>query len=438
MKHKIKFFSLLISSIILVFMVGCTLQPEHTEKTALVIITCNNKFNRMHEYSNSVKNSVHSCIDSYGTIAIIGASSDPSILYQKDFDTADLMANDYHRNMVIEAIDSEIADIIINSRPSSSEVDVLESIRRAGAVFDELDDSSYSNYQLIIIGGGVSTCGVYTADHFTYSPEAIADEIEERHALPSVHKPVEVLWYGMGEYSGDQVVSPRSKDHLWRQYSEILTRAGYSVREPIAGIISTDWYGNDTDDYPSCKTYDFSDEAIPVLAENKNEEESTTEEEMITALQETEEETSETPIEEPTEISELKGLIFLPDSDQLVDEEAIHLLDPIIDNFLNNNEKTLVVGCSAGDQDSAWSFHLSCARAERIKEYMMEEGISEDRITAVGVSCCDLTHVDGLVPPEVPEAAVNRKVVIASFEKDSEYVSKTLKIHEGLLEKYPQ
>ena len=437
MNRKYIILSLLIFSLVLVFITGCTKQPEYNDKMALVIVTCNNQFVRQHEYSNSVKQSIHACLDSYGTITIVGASSDPSILYQKNFDIADLKANDYHREKIIENIDTEIRDIIIDSRPNTDEVDMLETVRRASAIIDEFDDS-YTSHQLIIIGGGVSTTGVYRADHFTYTPEAIADEIESRFSLPYVHKPVEVLWYAMGEYSGDQVVSQSAKDHLWKQYSEILTRAGYSVREPIAGIISTDWYGEDIDDYPTCKTYDLSDKDIPVLAENKIEEESTTEEKLTITLLKTEQESSESSFEAPTEISENEGLIFMPDSDQLVNPEAIHLLDPIINYYLNNNEKILLVGCSAGDNDSAYSFRLSCTRASRIKEYMVENGIPGNRITAVGVSCCDLTHISGLIPPEIPEAAVNRKVVIASFSSESDYVSKTLEIYDELIKKYPQ
>lgn len=110
---------------------------------------------------------------------------------------------------------------------------------------------------------------------------------------------------------------------------------------------------------------------------------------------------------------------FVGDSDQYVDEnQAVSVIRPIAEYMMENESFSIVlVGTTAGDENSDFCYALSKSRAERVKSTLVSLGISEARITAIGSACDNPWHIKnaGLTGEF---AARNRKVVLLSADSD--------------------
>ena len=70
-----------------------------------------------------------------------------------------------------------------------------------------------------------------------------------------------------------------------------------------------------------------------------------------------------------------------------------------------------MTGTTAGDTENNYVKELSTARANAVKRTLVDLGVSESRIKAIGLGNADPWHIEG-VGTTGPLAAQNRKVVI--------------------------
>ncbi len=128
---------------------------------------------------------------------------------------------------------------------------------------------------------------------------------------------------------------------------------------------------------------------------------------------------------EPSILSE-EQVRFVADSDVLVNpDEANEVLNPIVEYMLNKTDfNLLLIGTTAGDGLSDYSISLSNKRAERIKQILVENGVSEDRIITIGMGGTDPWHIYN-VGTSGELAAQNRKVVL--IDADSTIAQELIK-----------
>ena len=121
----------------------------------------------------------------------------------------------------------------------------------------------------------------------------------------------------------------------------------------------------------------------------------------------------ENVFEEPVILSE-DQVVFIGDkAEYLHPEEAMRTLQPIAEYLIQHPSiSILLAGTTAGDKDSDYTMTLSLSRAETVKSTLVELGVDEGRIIAVGLgSTNDPWHIwsagyDGAA------ASSNRKVVL--------------------------
>ena len=87
------------------------------------------------------------------------------------------------------------------------------------------------------------------------------------------------------------------------------------------------------------------------------------------------------------------------------------MLKPIADFLLSNDVTILLCGTTAGDGNSAYTMELSQARAEAVKQSLVDLGVDPSHIIAVGLGSTDPWHVYG-IPTSDKAASCNRKVVL--------------------------
>lgn len=121
---------------------------------------------------------------------------------------------------------------------------------------------------------------------------------------------------------------------------------------------------------------------------------------------------------EPLILTENK-IKFHGDSDKYVDEQAaIEVLQPVIVYMNKYPEfKLLLVGSTAGDSVGRNSINLSKARAEAVKNTLVQSGINEENIVTIGLGGGDPWHIPN-AGTTGEDAAKNRKVVMLDYESE--------------------
>lgn len=128
--------------------------------------------------------------------------------------------------------------------------------------------------------------------------------------------------------------------------------------------------------------------------------------------------TVEIDFEKPQFLSE-EQVRFIGDSDRyLYPEEAVAVITPIAEHMKVNSTFTmLLIGTTAGDNNSEFCLDLSKRRANTVKDTLVSLGISEYRIVTLGLGSADPWHIYN-VGYEGALAAQNRKVVLIDVAAD--------------------
>ena len=124
--------------------------------------------------------------------------------------------------------------------------------------------------------------------------------------------------------------------------------------------------------------------------------------------------------EEPVILTEEQVTFIGDKAEYLNPEEALKTLQPIAEYLVQHPSISIMLaGTTAGDKDSDFTISLSRARAETVRGTLVELGVDERRIIAVGLgSINDPWHIwdagyDG------PAASSNRKVVLLDASSET-------------------
>jgi OOP family OmpA-OmpF porin len=118
--------------------------------------------------------------------------------------------------------------------------------------------------------------------------------------------------------------------------------------------------------------------------------------------------------EEPVikEVINLKGVTFKTGSDELTESSNARLDQSAQDLLDNPNIKVIVAGHTDNVGDPAFNLELSKKRAQAVRAYLIEKGVSADRMIARGYG-----DTEPNVPNDTAEGrAQNRRVELRKYE----------------------
>ncbi len=386
---------------------GCK-EPPVTEKAAVAFVLANTANSQgLNLSSQLVQDTIYETVRHYGYISVVNCDGQPEIVMDKSCDI-----DDKYKNASVEKLDMEAsattANLISgmqNLIATDPEVDFWAAVNLALRSLSSLDGYEYKT--IIVVGSGLSTCGVldFTNNLISADPETIIEFLRERNEIPDFTG-ITLFWQQLGDTSAPQKpLSAAQRKKLIEIYASLVEAGGgeFIYNSTVAAPV------NQNVDYPSVTPVDLPDE-LPIrfgpetLEPFEAAADDTAVDDEITA-----EEQPELP---PFSILE-DEIQFIGDKAEYLDpDKAASVLTPVAE-FLKKYDhiNVLLCGCTAGDTNTDFAMQLSRERAERVKETLIELGIDADRIDVVGLGCGDPWHIYG-VGYNGAAASSNRKVVM--------------------------
>lgn len=336
--------------------------------------------------------SVSTAIGTYGMVSVISNDGKPDLISatihdipeQYKYGSPDKLAQDAKRKT-----NALLADLA-NVRANDSESDILEALRLA--VRSLVSAPEGSQKKIVVLDTGLSTTGLLdfrNTDIFHADPNDIADKLNEKHAIPDFSD-ITIQWQQLGDVcEPQQSLSPAQVLQLEEIWQAIIEKTGGTFELSLT-VANPE---NISGDLPTVSLVEFiPDEPIqfdPVVVGK---------------------------FDTPQFLSE-EQVQFVGNSDQFLNpEEAITIITPIAEYMeATPNFKMLLIGTTAGDNNSDGCLDLSQRRASTVKSTLVSLGISPDRITAIGLGSADPWHIPN-VGFDGPLAAQNRKVVLVSAD----------------------
>ena len=291
-------------------------------------------------------------------------------------------------NRLYEGFRAELTDCITSYHPASPEIDIAAATERAVRHLNAHIVEGRKNI-LVFYCSGRSTSGLINMLETPISMldvENSVSTISENMNL-DMSNVDEVIFYCCGDVGGDQpALSSNEKKILKDFYNQLFTACG-------AKAVTF------RDDLPSDACYDFPNAPVSNIE-------------------------AEGTVSGLTELKDsgrlvIKKQLHKADSPEFLDADmAAETLQPVVE-FLTESpsKKILVYGTTAGDTDTDFSLWLSRARAESVKNLLVEAGIDERRIQTVTIRVADDPEYQfGLGTGA--EGAVNRKTVIVDADSD--------------------
>lgn len=212
----------------------------------------------------------------------------------------------------------------------------------------------------------------------------------------------QVIWYCCGDFAGEgqTPLSGEEKDTLKQFYRSLFVALGMQEDNIVF-----------RDDLPESECYQFDDTPVPCV--DAAGQESGLQE--LDAVDFAREDALRTPVVLPEET-----VAYQPDSTEFLHPQEVQLaMEPLV-AFLQEHAdvQVLLYGGCAGDRDTPYSLQLGRDRAESIRQYLIDSGIEEARLTAVSVPVQQNPyHVYGL-GTDSQAASVNRHTVIVDASTD--------------------
>ena len=257
----------------------------------------------------------------------------------------------------------------------------------------------YESKTIVVIGTGLSTQGTLNFQNNLLSVEAdaVIDLLEDKNEIPDFTD-ITVVWQQMGDVAAPQQdLSQTQRKRLQEIWGSIVERGGgtFVYNNIMSNPVDTEVT------YPVVDTVELPTETPIEFDEN-----------MFDAK-------DENLLEKPVMLTE-EQVSFVPDKATYLDEEeAVLTIQPIADYLMENNQMTiLLAGTTAGDEDSDYTITLSQDRAATVQNTLIQLGVDESRIIAVGLGSNNPWHVYG-VGYEGSTASGNRAVVLLDAASDA-------------------
>lgn len=400
-----KKFVVLVSVLILMFatitvLTGCE-NPPVSEKTAVCYVIANTANSQgLNMNSPLVQDTIYSTIRNYGYVSVINADGVPSIVLATDFDIDDKYkgASADKLNMDARAKATNVIAGMQNVIADDPEVDYLESMRLAVRSLASLE--GYDSKMIVVLGTGLSTCGVvdFKNNLISGDPSVIVDLLNEKDEIPDFSG-ITVYWQNMGDVAAPQKsLTSAQRNKLQQIYGGIVESGGgtFIYNDIMPNPVNVDVK------YPSVSVVELPKDTpikfAPDIIENT---------------------ADDNAFEEPQVIGESQVAFVGDEATYLYPDKAIENIRPIADYLLQHKSvKLLLVGSTAGDITSESSLNLSQQRAEAVMNTLVELGVESDRIVAVGMGSDDPWHIPN-AGYSGATASANRKVVLLDMRSET-------------------
>lgn len=346
-----------------------------------------------------VQDTIFDTILDYGYVSVVLVDGKPELIAADSYDIDDQYKKASKNILKTDARAKATALInyMEDQIANNAQVDYLEGLRMAVRSLSSL--KGYDSKTIVVIGTGLSTQGTlnFKNNLLSVEPEDVLDQLEEKDEIPDFTG-ITVVWQQMGDVaSPQQDLSQTQRKRLQEIWGGIVERGGgtFEYDDIMANPVNTQA------SYPTVDTVDLPTET-PV--------------DFDAAMFDTED---ESPLEEPVMLTE-EQVSFVPDkSIYLNEKKAMETIQPIADYLAAHKQITvLLAGTTAGDQDSDYTMTLSQKRADAVKNSLIQLGVDESRIVAVGLGSNDPWHVYG-AGFEGIIASGNRKVVLLDASSDT-------------------
>ena len=346
-----------------------------------------------------VQDTIYDTILEYGYISVVVVDGEPEMVAADSYDIDEQYKKASKEKLKTDARAkaTNLITYMESQVANDAQVDYLEGLRMAVRSLSSLE--GYDSKTIVVIGTGLSTQGTLNfQNNLLYvEPEAVLDQLEEKSEIPDFTG-ITVVWQQMGDVASPQAdLSQTQRLRLQEIWSDIVERGGGTFVPNYIMANSVDTEAS----YPEVDTVDLQAET-PV--------------DFDEAMFDTEDENI---LEEPVMLTE-EQVSFVPDkSTYLNEEEAVATIQPIADYLIEHEQITvLLAGTTAGDEDSDYTMTLSQERADAVRDTLIQLGVDESRIVAVGLGSSDPWHVYG-AGYEGSIASGNRKVVLLDASSDT-------------------
>lgn len=389
---------IVVCALILVMVTGLTGcasgNNEATAEKAAVCYVLANTANSQGLNLNSplVQDTVYDTTRNYGYISVVNADGIPDVVLASSFDI-----DDKYKSASAERLDmdarAKTTNLIAGMQSviaTDPEVDYLTALNLAVRTLSSLE--GYDSKTIVVIGTGLSTSGVLNFQNNLISadPSTIVDLLEEKDEIPNFTG-ITVYFQQLGDVAApQQALTSAQRNTLQRIYGGIVEAGGgtFVYNDIIANPV------NEGTSYPAVTPVELpADTPISFDPDILDSEE------------------VENVFTEPVVLTEEQVTFIGDKAEYLHPEDAESVLKPIADFLISNDVTILLCGTTAGDTNSAYTMELSQARAEAVKQTLVDFGVDSSRIIAVGLGSTDQWHVYG-IPTSDKAASCNRKVVL--------------------------
>lgn len=408
MKNIVTFVLIFICVLALVStLTGCTKESANdtpTEKTAVCFVVGGHANSQgLNMNGPLVQDTVYSTIRNYGFIGVVNADGKPEVVHAASYDI-DAKYKSASKDKLDMDARSKATNIIVSMQSvvaNDPEVDYLAALRLAVRTLSSLE--GYDSKRIIVLGTGLSTTGVldFNNNLISAEPDVVVNLLNDKSEIPDFSG-ITVYWQQMGDVAAPQKdLTSAQRMKLQRIYGGLIEAGGgiFIYNEIIANPTDV------TSQLPAVTPVELPDDT-PICFDPVAFEETAEEEENV--------------FKEPVILTEEQVTFIGDKAEYLNPEEAMKTLQPIAEYLVQHPSISIMLaGTTAGDKDSDYTMSLSRARAESVKSTLVDLGVDETRILAVGLgSTNDPWHIwdagyDG------PAASSNRKVVLLDASSDT-------------------
>ena len=321
-----------------------------------------------------IRENLYEAAYTYGTVTMLDCSGSPKVFFQTSIPEPEVSGiSQSKQKSIAEGYTAQLQAAYQDVEPIAPEVNTLKAISIASRTLERAKGTKV----LLVVDNGLQTTGYvnFVNGLLNAAPEDIVTALEQVQALPDLSG-VSVVWVGLGDTIAPQKeLSERQKTNLKAIWENILYASG-ATEVTFDGAHST---GEAYENAPTVTVIPVEETVINVSKRVKEELE------LIDI---------ETPAPIETIILDSTRLEFVGDEAIFINEEqARNVLTDIANELKAHPEnKVYVIGTTAGSTTNDFTQTLSEARANTVRESLIQMGVPESQLMARGLGSSDPWH----------------------------------------------